>query len=60
MRAPERLPLCEQRRGGPCTKHASRPQIEAYYACRGQGRTEAEAGVIGRDRMPRPACFVQG
>eukprot|EP00955_Chlamydomonas_euryale_P062193 358308-Chlamydomonas_euryale.AAC.3 len=48
------------RRGDPCTKHASRPQVKANYNCRGRGPTEAKAGVIGRDRRPRRACFVQG
>eukprot|EP00955_Chlamydomonas_euryale_P113488 366222-Chlamydomonas_euryale.AAC.10 len=27
---------------------------------RGQGLAKAKAGVIGRDRRPRQACFVQG
>eukprot|EP00955_Chlamydomonas_euryale_P088880 364418-Chlamydomonas_euryale.AAC.21 len=28
-------------RDGPCIKHSSRPQVEAYRACRGRGWPEA-------------------
>eukprot|EP00955_Chlamydomonas_euryale_P110059 365977-Chlamydomonas_euryale.AAC.8 len=66
-------PHVQPRRGDPCTKHSSRSQVEACHACRGRGRpsawdmhvlvlgpASASAGVIGRDRRPRRACFVQG
>eukprot|EP00955_Chlamydomonas_euryale_P073736 361825-Chlamydomonas_euryale.AAC.2 len=29
-------------RGGPCTKHALRPQFQTYHACRSRGRPETE------------------
>eukprot|EP00955_Chlamydomonas_euryale_P084731 364001-Chlamydomonas_euryale.AAC.5 len=35
MRGPERLPRVKPRRGSPRTKHVSRPQVEAFHACRG-------------------------
>eukprot|EP00955_Chlamydomonas_euryale_P062735 358464-Chlamydomonas_euryale.AAC.5 len=38
---PSVYPHVKQRRGGPCTKRLLRPQVEAYYSCRGRGRPEA-------------------
>eukprot|EP00955_Chlamydomonas_euryale_P084096 363925-Chlamydomonas_euryale.AAC.17 len=35
-------PYVKPRQGDPCTKHSSRPRVEAYYACRGQGLPEAK------------------
>eukprot|EP00955_Chlamydomonas_euryale_P062307 358344-Chlamydomonas_euryale.AAC.5 len=42
QRAPSVSPYGKPRRGGTCTKHALRRQVEADYACRGQGQPEAE------------------
>eukprot|EP00955_Chlamydomonas_euryale_P071701 361174-Chlamydomonas_euryale.AAC.8 len=55
MRGPERVagrvaervaktlyPYVKPRQGCPCTEHSSRPQVEAYHACRGRGQPETE------------------
>eukprot|EP00955_Chlamydomonas_euryale_P118169 366522-Chlamydomonas_euryale.AAC.6 len=36
-----------------------RPTLLCMHV-RGRGPAEAKVGVIGRDRRPRQACFVQG
>eukprot|EP00955_Chlamydomonas_euryale_P082877 363776-Chlamydomonas_euryale.AAC.2 len=45
-------PYVKPRRDGPCTKHASRPQVEAYPPCRGRGRPETEDMHVRK--CPRP------
>eukprot|EP00955_Chlamydomonas_euryale_P102699 365439-Chlamydomonas_euryale.AAC.4 len=54
--------LLKPRQGGPCTKHVSRPQVQADCVCRGQGRPKGHyvhacprlrAG-LGRGRRGRP------
>eukprot|EP00955_Chlamydomonas_euryale_P070803 360870-Chlamydomonas_euryale.AAC.3 len=42
MRDPSVYPIVKPRRGGPCTKHVPRPQVETYHTCRGRGRHETE------------------
>eukprot|EP00955_Chlamydomonas_euryale_P052391 355138-Chlamydomonas_euryale.AAC.2 len=39
-------------RGGPCTKHVSRPQVEAHHACRGRGRPKTKD--VHAHKCPRP------
>eukprot|EP00955_Chlamydomonas_euryale_P113437 366217-Chlamydomonas_euryale.AAC.8 len=52
MRGPELFLFCETETGGSSTKYAPRPQVEAYYACRGRARPETE-DMHARKR-PRP------
>eukprot|EP00955_Chlamydomonas_euryale_P042327 352270-Chlamydomonas_euryale.AAC.7 len=66
MRGPERLPSSGTEAGWSMHKTfveaAGRglSRLPRPRPARGRGPAEAEAGVIGRDRRPRQACFVQG
>eukprot|EP00955_Chlamydomonas_euryale_P099276 365206-Chlamydomonas_euryale.AAC.3 len=62
--------MCRGRRSKPVTSSEAeaglrprtclRPRAFACMHVRGRGPADAKAGVIGRDRRRRQACFVQG
>eukprot|EP00955_Chlamydomonas_euryale_P092446 364707-Chlamydomonas_euryale.AAC.18 len=54
----ERLPWCETGAVGTCAKHASRPQVEAYHACPGLGRPEAEGVHVNAPRREARGIYM--